>query len=96
MQTILKTKRETIVEANRFIYKFMPSNLINKIHNYLGKYQLPKCTKGKTENLRVSININNLIISQNQPLHKKEQSQDVLIDFFLLIFSYGKFQIYTH
>lgn len=95
MQTILKTKRETIVEANRFIYKFMPSNLINKIGNYLGKYKLPKCTKGKTENLSVPINIHNLITSQNQPLHRKEQSQDVLI-YFLLIFSYVKFQIYTH
>lgn len=65
MQTILNTKRETIVEANKFIHKFMPSNLINEMDNYLGKCKLPKCTKEKTENLSVPININNLITSQN-------------------------------
>ena len=62
-QKILEIKREIITEANKFICKFMPPNLINEIDNLSRKVKLPKYTKKDTGNPNVPIYINNLITS---------------------------------
>lgn len=49
-QRISEIKRDTTLQANKFISKFMPSNLINKMDNCLGKYKLPKYSKNKQKN----------------------------------------------
>lgn len=94
-QTILEIKRRTTTQVNKFISKFMPSNLINEMDNCLRKCKLPKCTKKETENMNGPININNLITSQNQPLHKKEQRQDVFIRLSPPTFSWKISNIHT-
>ena len=62
-QIILEIKREAITEANKFICKFMPSNLINEIDNLSRKVKLPKYTKKDAENPNGPVHINNLITS---------------------------------
>lgn len=57
-------KKETTVEAHKFIHKYTPSNLINEMDDCQGKYKLLKSAKKGKETLNGPMNIKHLVTSQ--------------------------------